>query len=992
VASLDGSLSTLAMKLLCIALSSVTVSSQQPFPLSVDFPSFLARADPVYLWNSNSSGPTEWVDALFGGNGELGYLLWQSNISTLQIDVSRTPVYDDRNASLGAPRFLNNFVFDKPRLPIGHFSITFLGEPILSGDGRISLFSAVSSLNITTAAGNLSLAVWACAAWDTAADVITVEASWSGASAPTITWVPEIAQSTWSGRNAEYVPNPPPTNASSVLRPGSVLNVTTQPHLAGTAHATAVLRADSSGGDSAVLYVAISCVVASSDAASAEATSSVTAAAALGVSMLRAAHANWWANWWPAGGFLTLEDSIIESFVFVQLYKFASGARRGRSVHDLEGPWFIQGTDWPDLHWDLNLQYPYYMPLLFNRPDVTSTFIDFFSGLLTSGALIANVPTEWQHDSAAAPTGASSLHAEMSCYWNYGANCTTSPPSVTGNLLWCLHVLHLAADVSGNSTIDTAVVWPLLGRALQFHTHFASADASGTIHLAETYSPEWPGGPGRDANYDVSLFRWGLALAAELAARYSLESPYLSSWADTLNNMTFFPIDGPTQTLSIYAGVPYDQPHRHFSHLFSIWPLHLLDVSNATLYNVARNSINLWLATPEEDSMFYRPAASAMNVVLGQSAAAFDNITFLLRERIEGSTFYREGSQGSCTETPYAAAWAVGDWLLQSWNKTALSTPPGLRIIHFFPGIDDVITLSSPYNAAPSRVATASFWRLAAFNGAVVSGSRALVRSNSTHVVTRTAWVGVEVQTGGSFVVRTNLLRPLAAYPTGTNFVELGGGEGLVQVTLPAGGIVALYSAAMPPPNFQIVAAAGCPAEFNHWGVSPARSGGLQGTPVVLRNCSFDVDGRATPTQRYTWNAEAGLFALQDGSDRCLSVATCTGENGALVQLTPCSAASGGGGGPSPIGCETVGCAAEAQTWTMTGSTGTPPNAIKTNTSGRCIDVNGAFNPDTIDVWDCSSVPGADKNEEFVWNETTGAIVSLDTNPCCLNMCLTPKS
>ena len=27
----------------------------------------------------------------------------------------------------------------------------------------------------------------------------------------------------------------------------------------------------------------------------------------------------------------------------------------GRS-YDLMGPWFIDGTDWPDLHWDLNVQ------------------------------------------------------------------------------------------------------------------------------------------------------------------------------------------------------------------------------------------------------------------------------------------------------------------------------------------------------------------------------------------------------------------------------------------------------------------------------------------------------------------------------------------------------------------------------------------------------------------------------------------------------------
>jgi hypothetical protein len=629
-----------------------------PFPLNVDFPNYLSRADPIYVYNSSlPNAPAEWVDALFGGNGGLGYLLTQPTPAALRLDISRQDVYDDRTAALGAPRFLNNFVYDQPRLPVGHFDILF-GGPITAGVGRISLFSAVSTLNVTTSAGVLSLAVWACAAWDSLADVIAVEATWGGGGAPSITWVPEIAQSTWSGRDHRYVPNPPPLNSSSVRLVGGrggTLNVTTQPHLAGTAHSTAVWQGNAEGGVLLTL-AAISPVLASNDAADAAASGQALAGVAVGLSALRSAHEAWWAAWWPAGGFITLEDSRLESFVVIQQYKFASGARRGRSVHDLEGPWFITGTDWPDLHWDLNLQYPYYFPILFNRADIVATYVDFFEGLLASGALVRNVPVAWQHDSAAAPTGASSLRAEETCYWSYGANCTTSPPSVTGNLLWCLHVLHLAAEVSGNSSIDTQVVWPLLGPALQFHSHFAHPDAAGVVHLENTFSPEWPGGPGPDANYDVSLFRWGLQLAAELATAYNLTSPNLPAWAATLSSITFFPIDVKTQTLSIYQGVPYNQPHRHFSHLFSVWPLHLLDVSNSTLYDVARNSINLWLATPEADSMFYRPAASAMNVILQQNAAAFDNITYLLHNRIEGSTFYREGSQGSCTETPYAAA------------------------------------------------------------------------------------------------------------------------------------------------------------------------------------------------------------------------------------------------------------------------------------------------------------------------------------------------
>jgi hypothetical protein len=98
----------------------------------------------------------------------------------------------------------------------------------------------------------------------------------------------------------------------------------------------------------------------------------------------------------------------------------------------------------------MNLQQTYYLPITANRPvgahsrshsrshsahtlqDLSSTLVDYVQTLHDSGNLNTNVPAEWQHDSAAAPTGASSLCGNETCYWDHGANCTTAPPSVTG--------------------------------------------------------------------------------------------------------------------------------------------------------------------------------------------------------------------------------------------------------------------------------------------------------------------------------------------------------------------------------------------------------------------------------------------------------------------------------------------------------------------------------------------------------------------------------
>ena len=110
---------------------------------------------------------------------------------------------------------------------------------------------------------------------------------------------------------------------------------------------------------------------------------------------------------------------------------------------------------------------------------------------------------------------------------------------------------------------------------------------------------------------------------------------------------------------------------------------------------------------------------------------------------------------------------------------------------------------------------------------------------------------------------------------------------------------------------------------------------------------------------------------------------------------------------PNPsIGCrDDGGCGKKRQQWTLS------DNFIRTQLSGRCIDVNGADNPDLIDVWDCghgggtqafvftvTSAPSVylhmstlDLNEDFVFNATSGAIISLDTLACCQNKCLSPQ-
>ena len=592
---------------LALALASSSACFAAPPPsvvtLGIDVPSFLARADPVWSF-SGAPAPMEWVDAFFGGSGDSGFLMWFPSPNALRIEVGRTTLYDDRTPDLGTPLYLNNFALDQPRLPIGYVEVTWSGAPITAAAGRLDLLRARATVNVTTAAGAFSVSAWAPAA-AALADAIVVEvAPLAGADTPRTAFVPLPAVSTWASQDARYVFNPAAVAARGPAAGGGTLNTTLQPHLPakGSAHATAVLERAGAAPGATTLFVATSSVRATPAAALAAATAAVTAAADAG-NTLRAAHEAWWADWWVAGALVTFDDTALESFWCIQMFKFGSAVRAGGPVHDLMGPWFIDGTDWPDLHWDLNLQYTYYSPLAANRPALSQTLADFIAAVSASGALAGNVPSEWAFDSSAAPTGASSLSANETCYWDYAPGCKSGPPSVTGNLLWTLSLIHAHAVFSANASVDADIVFPILTRALAFYAHFTTTAADGSLHLNATFSPEYPGPPGADANYDVALYRWGLALGIALAADLHIDNPTVEGWKTTLAHFTWFSVDwnATTPTLEIYAGRPYAKPHRHFSHLMSIWPLALLDLdNNATQAALARASVNMWLSTPEE--------------------------------------------------------------------------------------------------------------------------------------------------------------------------------------------------------------------------------------------------------------------------------------------------------------------------------------------------------------------------------------------------------
>jgi len=277
-----------------------------------------------------------------------------------------------------------------------------------------------------------------------------------------------------------------------------------------------------------------------------------------------------------------------------------------------------------------------------------------------------------------------------------------------GDLPWTMYYYWLHYRYQMDDRILRERVYPLLKLAIGNYLAYVERGDDGRWHLPPTHSPELATVP--DANYDLALLRWGLETLIGGAQRLGLDEPLLSRWRDVLANLTPFPTD--SAGLMVGRGRPWQQSHRHYSHLLAIYPLRLITPDRSD----QRALIETSLATWERDISLFRgysfTGGAALHALLGHGDVALTRLNQYLDapRYMEPNTFYAEA--GPVIETPLSAAASIQELFLQDWGGA-------LRV---FP-------------AVPSAWADAAFDRLRADGAFLVSG----VRRDG-----RTAWVRIE--------------------------------------------------------------------------------------------------------------------------------------------------------------------------------------------------------------------------------------------------------
>ncbi len=600
----------------------------------VDWPAFMARQDMV--WDAM---PTQFDTGAFLGNGMLGATLYQEGDNRLRFEMGRADVTEHRR--------------DNARLPIGGLVLTTAGK-IKSGTLRLDLWNAEVRGTVITDKGSVDFRSFI---HTEKMVLITDVKATEGEMAAAFAW--NAAKCTDRGREVALKdpPHPEPRNVTE----GEV-SVCLQGRASGGEFATAYSERTTSGIRR--LYLSIVDTF-PGNAASAEAVAQVRQSLSADFDSLLTSHRAWWNAFYPQN-FVSIPDAKLESFYWIQWYKLASASRPELLPVDLLGPWFRR-TGWPRIWWNLNIQTLYLPVYTGNRLELGESFVNFIDKKRDN--FFRNGKEIWKFDDCATvshTTDYEGLRGDGDCAPDQYIN--------PGDFTWALHnyYLHYRYTMDHSMITDQKkhAFYPLLKGSINLYLKILKKGDDGKLHMPVLMSPEY--GVAADNNFNLGLLRWGCQTLIELNQRYQLHDPMAPTWEQTMKDLVPYPTD--ENGLCIGAGVPFKNPHRHWSHILMVHPLHIMTADDPTDRELLNTSVRHWLKTGDVtsgDGIFgwSRAAAASLYATLGDGSNALKQIHGHMADKrfVRSNTMYIEGDP--VIECSIVLNRSLQDMLLQSWGN-----------------------------------------------------------------------------------------------------------------------------------------------------------------------------------------------------------------------------------------------------------------------------------------------------------------------------------
>jgi alpha-L-fucosidase 2 len=685
----------------------------------IDWPRFLARHDLVW-----KRMPLRWEEGPFLGNGLVGAMMFATD-GAPSWELGRSDLVDNRQEA--------HPMRAHPRLPLGRMVLD-TASPVTGVEARLDLWNAELTGTLTTREGPLRFRAYVHAD----EPVLLVELAPGPALAGArFAYHPDLAINERLLVRKQEPITPPDLNPAPFVEERGATRLSVQRRTGGGEHVVA-WQEKALPGKGRLLAVSIATSL-SPGSARDQAAAAVAHALAEGPERLRRTHRAFWNGYYPQS-FLSVPDTQLESFYWIQMYKLASATRADRPAIDTVGPWYHR-TPWPGIWWNLNLQLSYWPVYTANRLSLGESLLALVDR--NRDHLRDNVPPPMRADAMAVGrvSGPDAVSPVL-------IKTTEQGPRELSNLVWVMHDYWLHYRHTMDQEMLRQRLFPVLKASVTYLLRQLTPGQDGHLHLPEAVSPEYPK-MAPDTNYDLSLLRWGCQTLLAIDQRLGLGDPQAARWRDTLARLTPYPVDDTGYMIG--RGQPLAISHRHFSHLLMVYPLHLVTGAEPAERALIEKSLAHWIGFEGALQGYSFVGASAISSLLGKGDDAHRYLSELIRRFVKPNTMYLES--GPVIETPLAAAQAVHEMLLQSWGDT-------LRI---FP-------------AVPAAWKEASFQDLRGEGAFLVSAVR---REGRTTLVRVTSLAGEPV------TLRAAMASPTVAAPRPDAVVKTG--EGTFRLALKKG-------------------------------------------------------------------------------------------------------------------------------------------------------------------------------------------------------------
>jgi alpha-L-fucosidase 2 len=286
-------------------------------------------------------------------------------------------------------------------------------------------------------------------------------------------------------------------------------------------------------------------------------------------------HARWWMNYWLKSG-ISVPDTVLNKQWYLEMYKLGAATGNGAPPISLQAVWTADNGKLPpwkgDFHNDLNTQLSYW-------PSYSSNHLvqegGFISWLEANKPEFEKYTKQYFQVSGLNVPGVATLTGQPMGGWiQYSFGPTVSA--------WLAHHYYLHWRYSMDKTFLEKEAYPWIKEVATYLEELSITDSTDLRRLPLSSSPEIYNNS-REAwftdmtNFDLGLVRWTFEKASELASVLGRKEEALH-WNKILSEWPMYDID-PETGFTYVKGKPYNESHRHFSHLIAFHPLGLVDMS-----------------------------------------------------------------------------------------------------------------------------------------------------------------------------------------------------------------------------------------------------------------------------------------------------------------------------------------------------------------------------------------------------------------------------